>query len=153
VPLFIQWSASLKRQLAMTALAGLSLFCSASAHESLYAPACCHEVKRAGHPWRRAPWAVPSNACAYDGYYVGGGAHTYRAACRHEQEGTWGWDYVGRGATPFVRLGWWHVPRKQGGAGSYEPDGPRLLHFEHESSSHASPAHHNHEHAHGYQHD
>ena len=119
------------RQLAIAALASLALSASVVTADSLYAPACCHEASRAGHPWQQAPWAAPTSTCAYDGYYVGGGAHTYREPCQGHHEGTWGWDYVGRCVTPIVRLGWWHVPRKQGGTGSYEPDGPRLIHLEH----------------------
>jgi hypothetical protein len=90
---------------------------------SLYAPACCHEVQRAGFPRCIADWAKPNNTCDYTGYYVGGGAYTYRNPCRCPYQGTWGWDYAGRIAPRIVELGWWHPPREQGGAGSYEPDG------------------------------
>lgn len=131
MPLFVEWSASLARSLAMTALIGLGIAASAIAQDSLYAPACCHEVRRACHPWQQAPWALSDNTCAYDGYFVGGGAHTYCGQGRCPHQGTWGWDYVGRCATPLVRLGWWRVPRKQGGTGSYEPDGPHLIDCEH----------------------
>ena len=109
--------------LAWTASAGAA---SASVNDNLYAPPSCDEWKRAGCPQHVAPWAIPSNTCAYSGYYVGGGAHSYTGPGRCEGQGTWGWDFVGRCGAPLVRLGWWHPPREQGGTGSYEPDGPHL---------------------------
>ena len=115
----------------LVALAPTSIACGAcgacaSVEASLDAPACPHEIKRAGDPHQIAPWAIPSNTCAYSGYYVGGGAHSYSGAGRCADQGTWGWDFVGRCVTPVVRLGWWHPPREQGGTGSYEPDGPKV---------------------------
>jgi hypothetical protein len=112
----------------VVALACTATACGACAGdgESLDAPACCHELARAGHPHHVAPWAIPSNTCAYSGYYVGGGAHSYSGPGRCADQGTWGWDFVGRCVVPLVRLGWSHPPREQGGTGSYEPDGPKV---------------------------
>jgi hypothetical protein len=111
---------------------------------SLYAPATCHDMCRAGCPRLVGSWAVPNNTCDYDGYYVGGGKSTYRCAGRGAHQGTWGWDYTGRLVPRVVALGWWHPPRYQGGTGAYEPDGPHYIeeiekHFEHEEHE---PAHH-----------
>ena len=94
--------------------------------QSLYAPACCHELERAGYAHHVSPWAIPSNTSAYSGYYVGGGSHSYTGPARCADQGTWGWDFVGRCVVPLVRLGWSHPPREQGGTGSYEPDGPKV---------------------------
>jgi hypothetical protein len=96
--------------------------------ESLYAPAKCHEVRRAGYPQRVAFWARPQNPRAYTGYFVGDRAHSYHDSNRIANQGTWGWDYVGKRLKRAVRAGGPHLPRYQGGTGSYEPDGPRLLH-------------------------
>ena len=97
----------------------------ASNDVSLYAPASCHEIQRAGYPHCVSMLAIPSNTCAYDGYFVGGGALGVGKYCRCEDQGTWGWDYFGRCFSRRVRLGWTHPPREQGGAGNYQPDGPR----------------------------
>jgi hypothetical protein len=97
----------------------------ASNDASLYDPASCHEIARAGYPHCLSILAIPSNTCAYDGYYVGGGALGCGNECRCQDQGTWGWDYFGRCFTRRVRLGWTHPPREQGGPGNYAPDGPR----------------------------
>jgi hypothetical protein len=113
------------------ALAGASLWLftatspSVEANESLYAPPSWCEVKRAGYPRCISKLAAPSNTCRYDGYYVGGGAPTYCNAGRCADQGTWGWDFVGKCLPRVVELNWWHHPHEQGGTGSYEPDGPR----------------------------
>jgi hypothetical protein len=65
--------------------------------------------------------------CDYVGYYVGGGAPRRCGRCRCASEGTWGWDYHGRWFPRRVRLAWFCWPRWQGGAGQYDPDGPRVL--------------------------
>jgi hypothetical protein len=96
--------------------------------ESLYAPATCHEVSRAGHPRQIAHWAQPQNPCAYDGYFVGDRLHSYHEFHRCHHRGTWGWDYTGRFLKRSVHHGGTHLPHDHGGTGSYEPDGPRLLH-------------------------
>jgi hypothetical protein len=110
-----------------------SLLATAHAEQSLYAPAGCHEVARAGNPACQAPWAIPTDPYRYAGYYVGGGAVPYGCfsgplrSCsseRYRDQGTWGWDYVGYYVPPFVRLRWWHPRHYQGGAGNYAPDGP-----------------------------
>jgi len=101
-------------------------FMSPSHAESLYAPASCCELQRAGCPQNVSPLAVPSNGPSYVGYYVGGGAWTCWSCRQCPDQGTWGWDYQCRCLKPIVRLGWWQRPHDQGGAGSYEPDGPRF---------------------------
>jgi hypothetical protein len=111
---------SLAALLATTTLA-------AETYLSLYAPACCHEVQRAGCPRCVADWATPNDTCDYGGYYVGGGACRDRGPCRCPEQGTWGWDYRGRILPRVVALGWWHPPRLQGGAGSYKTDGPHCV--------------------------
>src|SRR5262245_41064517 len=65
----------------------------AESRVSLYAPATCHDVMRAGYPWHVGDWAKPTNTCAYSGYYVGGGSCRNRNDCRCPDQGTWGWDY------------------------------------------------------------
>jgi hypothetical protein len=104
---------------------GIAAAAYASNDASLYAPASYCEVQRAGYPDCISILAIPTNTCAYHGYYVGGGALGYGKFCRCEDQGTWGWDYFGRCFTRRVRLGWTHPPREQGGAGNYAPDGPR----------------------------
>ena len=116
--------------LAWTAAAAAS-DASASAHAgseiSLYAAASPCDVARAGHPACTRSWATGGGGCDYTGYYVGGGAHSYWHLGRCPNQGTWGWDYTGKCVPPLVRLGWWNAPRRQGGTGSYAPDGPRFL--------------------------
>jgi hypothetical protein len=125
--MFLDFSQRIRRaSLATLAAMMIAGIAGADASESLYAPASPHEMSRSGCPTQVAPWAIPRNTCAYSGYYVGGGAHSYSDSGRCPDQGTWGWDYVGRCVTPIVRLGWHHPPRAQGGTGSYEPDGPRL---------------------------
>jgi len=99
---------------------------------SLYAAPCSCEVKRAGMlragmPWCHFPWARRQVECDYVGYYVGGGAPGSFSRGRRDDEGTWGWDYTGRHFRPKVGLCWTCPPRQQGGTGSYQPDGPRVV--------------------------
>lgn len=108
---------------AMLATMASSIAFGAESRVSLYAPASCQDIKRAGFPWHVGDWAKPSNTCAYDGYYVGGGSCRYRNVGRCPEQGTWGWDYTGKFAPRIVALGWWHPPREQGGTGAYAPDG------------------------------
>ena len=67
-------------------------------------------------------WAVPSNTPAYVGYYVGGGC-AWGGEPRHDDEGTYGWDYVGSCFARRVWLAWCHCTRYQGGTGAYATDG------------------------------
>jgi hypothetical protein len=99
---------------------------------NLYQPASCQENARAGWPWCFSIWARPQDPCEYTGYYIGGGAPGPRSRGRCPAEGTWGWDYEGRKFSRLVRLGWTHPPRRQGGEGSYQPDGPRISEAVHE---------------------
>lgn len=94
----------------------------------------------AGEPWRCAAhqcagWptcvhsrAFPSDTGRYCGYYVGGGA-AWRREGRYEDEGTWGWDYMGFWLHKRVALGWSHY-RRQSGTGAYQTDGPKVIHHE-----------------------
>jgi len=96
------------------------------AERSLYsAPSRC-EVQRAGMSHGHFPWARKQVECDYVGYYVGGGAPWGCSRGRTNQEGTWGWDYAGRHFKRKVFLCWSYLQRKQGGVGSYQPDGPRV---------------------------
>jgi hypothetical protein len=70
--------------------------------------------------------AEPQRAWNYVGYYVGGGSPTCKGCPRPTSQGTWGWDYSGSIFHRRVELGWWG--KRQGGAGQYEPDGPRPIH-------------------------
>lgn len=97
----------------------------------LYASPSKQEVKRAGKPACRFPWALPTETRNYVGYYVGGGGG--KCCCggecpRRPLDGTWGRDYQG-GLPRIVQLGWTHPQRYQGGDGKYDPDGPRFPHF------------------------
>ena len=69
--------------------------------------------------------ARPSRTPEYVGYYVGGGCGK-GGDPRLPTEGTWGWDYQGRCFARRVWLNWCHGRRYQGGAGSYQTDGPEL---------------------------
>lgn len=101
--------------------------CAANAAESLYAPAGYCEMKRAGFPAEQSYLAKSEDPCAYTGYYVGGSQSSNCNRGRCCNEGTWGWDYVGKCfcISPRVRLNFHHPPHYQGGPGNYEPDGPR----------------------------
>ncbi len=72
-----------------------------------------HEWKqgdeRAGNPRSISCLARPSNGPFDDGYYVGGGCvRPHQAEPRSIDEGTWGWDYLGRKLVgPIVDLGYW----------------------------------------------
>ena len=118
----------------------LILLASSAVGGNLYAPASCAEVERAGYPWCQGRWAQWQNPCDYIGYYVGGGAPGPRSREHCPDEGTWGWDYQGTKLHRLVRLGWTNPPRRQGGEGSYDPDGPRFTEAIHEKlhSNHAA---------------
>ena len=88
-----------------------------------YAGPC--DFQRAGHPECISHHARPSNGPGDIGYYVGGGA-PFHGQPRKADEGTWGWDYAGPFFLRRIDLGWWHGARYQGGAGQYQPNGPRL---------------------------
>ena len=71
--------------------------------------------------------SLPSDTGHYIGYYVGGGnGRPHKKEDRHDDEGTWGWDYQGWLIPRRVMLGWWHGQNYQGGTGAYKTDGPRL---------------------------
>jgi hypothetical protein len=101
--------------------------------ETLYSPACCEEVERAGCPRDVSRWARVQNPCFYTGYYLGGSAASDENVRQFWNQGTWGWDYSGKYIARLVRLDFRCSPQYQGGAGNYRPDGPRVceaLHHE-----------------------
>lgn len=86
-----------------------------------------HTTERAGHPQAISRWAVPSRSPHHGGGYVGGGKLSLFAAHRDGRdphtEGTWGWDFVGRGRRPGrVFLGWWHGRPHEPAAAPYRTD-------------------------------
>ena len=98
----------------------------------LYAPATTGQLKRAGHPHLLSTIAKPGDTHHHHGYYVGGGSASHaKSRARCLDEGTWGWDYIGHWLPRRVGLDWWAKPKYQGGSGSYEPDGPKLIELEH----------------------
>lgn len=94
--------------------------------KSLYAPAGCEELQRAGCPNQLSGWANVQNPCFYTGYYVGGSASSHQNARQCRNQGTWGWDYSGRRITRLVRLDFQCPSPYQSGPGNYQPDGPRV---------------------------
>ena len=96
--------------------------------------AWCQQVddqRRAGYPLEQSRLAHPSENPYQVGYYVGGGAATYRHSDGPlADEGTWGWDYQGWLIKRRVILNWWHGRRYQGGVGAYKTDGPKLKEVE-----------------------
>jgi len=129
--LFLGWPAG--RGLAEDPPATPAAACPAAAAEAAKPPE--EEFHREGYYRRHtvfgvAPWAKPSFGPHDIGYYVGGGCPC-RGDYRDPNFGTWGWDY--QGCIPkCIILHWCH--RHQGGTGSYEVDGPKLLH--HPSEEH-----------------
>lgn len=123
------------RSSAIVCAAVVALSAPASHAGNLYEAASCEEVARAGWPWCHWKWARLQNPCDYTGYYVGGGAPGPRSREHCNCEGTWGWDYQGHNFKRFVNLGWTLPTRRQGGEGSYQPDGPRFLEAARESLS------------------
>jgi hypothetical protein len=100
----------------------------------------CDRLQRAGCPQTVGWWAIPSDTGAYAAYRVGGGCPCPRLADPPQpDEGTWGWDYLGRWFHRHVILGWWHDRRYQGGTGSYQTDGPSLNHGEGTLHHHDGP--------------
>ena len=83
------------------------------------------EYHRAGNPQRVSKIARRSNTFRYGGYYVGGGS-PWHGEPRQWIEGTWSCDYWGHLVKRRISLRWYHGRKCQGGAGSYEPDGPNL---------------------------
>ena len=87
-------------------------------------------LHRAGNPQELSPLARPSFGPGYIGYYVGGGALSFRRGeLPNPDDGTWGTDFQGRLFHRRVNLLWWHGRRKQGGVGAYKTDGPHLPHL------------------------
>jgi hypothetical protein len=95
---------------------------------SLAADRVVNPLHRAGHPETISQFAVPSNRCHYNGYYVGGGLPVFGEERCVVHEGTWGWDYCGTLFPKRIALLWSHGKRPQGGTGAYKTDGPRLRH-------------------------
>ena len=68
----------------------------------------------------------PATSRYYGGYFVGGGAPIFGEG-RYEEEGTFGWDYLGL-VPKRVALNWTHGRREQGNGGTYKTDGPKREH-------------------------
>jgi hypothetical protein len=95
------------------------------------APCCVDRHQQAGWPRSIAWWAIPSDRCGYTMYRVGGDCPLRCVADPpRADEGTWGWDYVGRWFRRNVILGWWHERRPEVGESTYKTDGPNLNHGE-----------------------
>lgn len=83
-----------------------------------------HTHDRAGGSDRIAPWARPARSDRYAGDYVGGSLQFKGEGRDSLQDGTWGWDYVGRWFRPRrVFLGWAHDRERQPLPGPYRTDG------------------------------
>jgi hypothetical protein len=98
----------------------------------------------AGYPHCVSPHAAPSVTPRYSGSYVGGGWALHRRGnAPSPDDGTFGWDYSGRGFfRPRVDLGFSHRFR-QGSGGPYATEGPKFLetalekvHEHHEPADH-----------------
>src|SRR3954447_19632443 len=87
------------------------------------APSGDHPQVRAGNAQCVAWYAVPGVSPMETGGYVGGGC-LFRRGPRGPEDGTWGWDYVGKGNHPGrIFLGWCGCGREKPG-GTYKTDGP-----------------------------
>jgi len=92
---------------------------------------CQDRHEQAGWPRCIAWWAIPSDRYGYTMYQVGGDCPLRSLADPpRPDEGTWGWDYVGRWLHRNVILGWWHERRPEVGESTYKTDGPNLNHGE-----------------------
>jgi hypothetical protein len=106
----------------MTAAAGLAGF-SVSRAADPPAPSGCHTHQRAGTTGI-AWYALPGLSPKETGGYVGGGC-LVRGGPRGPEDGTWGWDYVGKGKhAGRIFLGWCGCRFKP--AGPYKTDGPEV---------------------------
>ncbi|MCE9604667.1 MAG: hypothetical protein K8U03_07155 [Planctomycetia bacterium] len=90
----------------------------AEASDYFHTDACAEQ--RAGYPQQVKPIATHSNTRHYGGYYVGGGSTFFAGHERRIDQGTWGWDYCGILKNNWIKLGWNHGNRPQGGTGSYK---------------------------------
>jgi len=91
-------------------------------------PPTCVDCNRPVHcPPGVAWWAIPSERCGYTMYPVGGDCPIRCVGDPpRPDEGTWGWDFVGRWLPRNVILGWWHDRRPSLGESTYKTDGPNL---------------------------
>ena len=98
----------------------------------VFAAGCRHASHDApSEPLVASPrWLLPSDTGRQVGYHVGGGAVAPRGEPRHDEEGTWGWDYQGWLLRRRVIHNWWHGQRYQGGTGAYKTDGPHFYHHD-----------------------
>jgi len=81
---------------------------------------------RAGFSQSVRRHAIPATTRYYGGYYVGGGV-PFLGEGRYEDEGTFGWDFLGF-VPKRVALNWTHGRREQGHGGTYKTDGPKRQH-------------------------
>lgn len=90
-------------------------------------PPSPEDYERAGYPLATSKFAIVDRNPHYTGNYVGGGA-----LCRGDgryvpQDGTWGYDYIGKGWYPGrIFLGWYHDRPLQPQFGKYESFGPHV---------------------------
>jgi len=109
----------------MSAAAGLAGFGPLSAADPP-PPSGCHTQQRAGHADCVAWWARPGVGPKQAGGYVGGGC-LFRGGPRGPEDGTWGWDYVGKGKYPGrIFLGWCACGVRKP-SGPYKTDGPEVV--------------------------
>jgi hypothetical protein len=84
------------------------------------------EHARAGRPQEISCIAASASREKFTGGYVGG-TRLVGGDGRGEQDGTWGWDYVGRGRfLGRIFLGWAHDRKHQEKVGKYDTDGRRV---------------------------
>ena len=85
--------------------------------------------QRVGNPQCVSRFARPTESPHEEGYSIGGGARERSVASgeRRVTEGVWGTDYAGLIIPKHTHLRWWHGERYQGGTGSYQTDGPRVV--------------------------
>jgi hypothetical protein len=62
-------------------------------------------LQRAGNPQHVSRFAAPAFAPGFGGYYVGG-SQARGGIPGNANQGTWGWDYVGRKLRRIVNLNW-----------------------------------------------
>lgn len=87
-------------------------------------PSGDHNQCRAGHSDQISWYAVPGLSCKETGGWIGGG-RLCRGVANGPIDGTWGWDYVGKGGyVGRVFLKWSPTCARQPKPGPYKIDGP-----------------------------
>lgn len=89
-------------------------------------PSGDHTQCRGGFANCTAWWAVAGRSKQECGGLIGGGSLA-RGGAAGPHDGTWGWDYVGRGWRPDrFFLSWYPDGARQPKPGTYKVDGPRV---------------------------